>query len=135
MVFEAVVPTAIITFSCSVVLESHKILVEFDINDLKSFQKGNYKTKLIEQGLFNNPPAYYLNIYADGTFFSLLEKLQKQENIIQLGKLAEIYNGIQTGEDKKYVSRTKSSNKWKKVIVGSDINRYFKSWGGEVCLL
>jgi len=131
MVFDAVVPTAIITFSRSAISEQHKILVEFDINNLKCFQEANYKTKFMEQELFNKPPTYYLNIYADTVFFDLFEKLTKQDHVVRLGILAEIYNGIQTGDDKKYVNRTKASNKWKKIITGSDINKYFKNWGGK----
>lgn len=48
-----------------------------------------------------------------------------------MGNLCEIYNGIQTGNDKKYVSTEKKSDKWHKVITGSDINRFYKSWGGK----
>ena len=50
---------------------------------------------------------------------------------MKLGELAEIYNGIQTGNDKKFVSYEQKSAKWQKVITGSDIQAYYESWGGK----
>ena len=134
LVFESVVPTAIIIFKNKTADEAHRIKGAYNIDNIESFINGSFSELSIKQSVFCKEPNYYINIYADEWFFSFFEKLSGQEKMVKLGKLAEIYNGIQTGNDKKYVSYEKKSNKWDKVLVGRDIQRYYKKWGGKyVC--
>ena len=53
---------------------------------------------------------------------------------VLLGDICEIYNGIQTGDDKKYVALKKISADWEKVVVGSDVKAWVYSWGGKYVL-
>ena len=130
-VFEAVVPTAIILFQNFIPNSNHKIINNYDINNIKDFLDGNFSKNSIKQILFNKEPDYYINIYTDEFFISFFERLINQPDIIRLGKLAEIYNGIQTGNDKKFVCFEKDSKDWYKILTGSDIQKYYKRWGGK----
>lgn len=56
---------------------------------------------------------------------------QCTENSKSLGDLCEIYNGIQTGDDKKYVKTSAESKVWQKVLVGSDVTAWSYKWGGK----
>lgn len=132
MVFKAVVPTSIIIFKkTDEVNINNKIKVRYNIFTRDNFDNEKFNLKEIEQDRFNKEPDFYFNIYADESYYNILEKISKLDNVIKLGELSEIYNGIQTGNDKEYISMDKKNNKWFPVIVGSDINRYTKSWGGK----
>ena len=132
MVFKAVVPTSIIIFKkTDEVNINNKIKVRYNIFTRDNFDNEKFNLKEIEQDRFNKEPDFYFNIYADENYYNILEKISKLDNVIKLGELSEIYNGIQTGNDKEYISMDKKNNKWFPVIVGSDINRYTKSWGGK----
>jgi len=131
LVFQSVVPTAILLFKKAYPSESQKIKAGYDIKSISDFLDENFFTKTTYQSLFKREPDYYLNLYADESFFSFYDKLIAKSNTIKLGELAEIYNGIQTGNDKKYISYKKDSNEWEKVITGSDIKKYYKKWGGK----
>jgi len=130
-VFEAVVPTAIILFQNFIPNSNHEIINNYNINNIKDFLDGNFSKNSIKQVLFNKEPDYYINIYTDEFFISFFERLINQPDIIRLGKLAEIYNGIQTGNDKKFVGFEKYSKDWYKILTGSDIQSYYKRWGGK----
>ncbi|MBM4447378.1 MAG: class I SAM-dependent DNA methyltransferase [Chloroflexi bacterium] len=130
-VFETVVPTAIILFGNKPANDNHVINVRYDINSVADFLNDNFSQRCIHQQIFVKEPDFYINVYADEWFFDFFDNLCKQDNIMKLGVLAEIYNGIQTGNDKKFVSYERRSAKWERVITGSDIQAYYKSWGGK----
>ena len=132
MVFKAVVPTSIIIFNkTDEVNINNKIKVRYNIFTRDDFDNEEFNLKYIVQDRFNKEPDFYFNIYADDNYYNILEKINKLDNVVKLGELSEIYNGIQTGNDKEYISMDKKNNKWFPVIVGSDINRYTKTWGGK----
>jgi len=54
----------------------------------------------------------------------LLLKIFKQKNIVPLGSITKIYQGIITGDNKKFLSEKAASSKWKPILKGRDINRY-----------
>ena len=54
----------------------------------------------------------------------LLQIINKQKGIVDLGSITKIYQGIITGDNKKYISQKATNSKWKPIIKGRDINRY-----------
>ena len=125
-------PTSIIIFNkTDEVNINNKIKVRYNIFTRDDFDNEEFNLKYIVQDRFNKEPDFYFNIYADDNYYNILEKINKLDNVVKLGELSEIYNGIQTGNDKEYISMDKKNNKWFPVIVGSDINRYTKTWGGK----
>ncbi len=130
-VFEATVPTAIMIIKNKLPNPNHSIRIRFNFLNIKDFLNNICNRNLLKQLLFNVEPYFYINIYTTEWFFNFLKKLKNQNNIIKLGILAEIYNGIQTGDDKKYINKEKLSDDWQKVLTGSDIQKYYKKWGGK----
>jgi hypothetical protein len=131
MIFKASVPTAIIIFDKTTRnLSKNKIRIRHSIVNNEHLNNDT-NVKFIKQEIFNTEPSFYFNIYADSGFYNFLNKINQLPNIKRLGDLAEIYNGIQTGGDKQFTSNKRYNKKWQPVIVGSDINRYAKHWGGK----
>jgi hypothetical protein len=131
LVFKAVVPTAIIIFMNITSDDNHEISINYNIESIRNFIDGIFLKKKIKQILFNRGPNYYINIYSDEFFINLFERLSTGSSVVKLGDLAEIYNGIQTGNDKKFICYEKKSTKHHKVLTGSDIRKYYKKWGGK----
>jgi hypothetical protein len=63
---------------------------------------------------------------------NLFQKLPIGHKI--LDDIATFYQGIITGDNKKFLSDQKESKKHKKVVRGRDIQRYFVNWGGSYVL-
>jgi len=61
----------------------------------------------------------------------ITEKINTLKNIVTLGSITKIYQGIITGDNKKYLSEKASSSKWKPILKGRDINRYSTSFGNN----
>ena len=110
---------------------SHEIHIKYDISIVIGFFNLKYSEKFSPQNIYNRAPDYLINLCADQWYFEFYDRLSRKPKIIKLGELAEIYNGIQTGSDKTYVSYEQKNAKWQKVITGSDINLYFLRWGGK----
>ncbi|HQI03644.1 MAG TPA: TaqI-like C-terminal specificity domain-containing protein [bacterium] len=53
-----------------------------------------------------------------------------KENSENLEDVASFYNGIKTGDNKRFLSENKKSSKYFEVIRGRDINRYYIEFGG-----
>ncbi len=49
---------------------------------------------------------------------------------VELGSICTIYQGIITGDNKKFLSKNASGKKWEKIIRGRDIGRYYLEFGG-----
>ena len=131
LIFGATVPAAIILFQDKKPTDDHMIGISYNIKTIKDFLTGKFLKKSVKQILFNKEPDYYINVYSDEFFVRWFSKLSMRSSTIKLGELAEIYNGIQTGDDKKYVSFEKKSSDWQRVLTGSDIQKYYKKWGGK----
>ncbi|MCH8945358.1 MAG: N-6 DNA methylase [Nanoarchaeota archaeon] len=82
----------------------------------------NLKPEKIKQSIFEETAGNRFNIYLTDKKIKLLEKI-KQE-CIKLGKVAETYQGIIVGNEKKYVSKNKESEKYKPILRGRDISYY-----------
>ena len=57
------------------------------------------------------------------TYQQVLKKINKVKTI-PLGEIAIIYQGIITGDNKKYIKNKSSSSKWQKILKGKNIVRY-----------
>src|SRR4030042_1193312 len=60
--------------------------------------------------------------FTDILSVTLIKKIKK--DTANLGNIAEFYNGIKTGDNKKFISDRKVSNEYKEIISGRDIERY-----------
>ena len=63
---------------------------------------------------------------------SLLHTLPKASK--KLGEISTFYQGIITGDNNKFLSNTKKSEMYKKVVRGRDVDRYNINWGGDYIL-
>jgi len=63
-------------------------------------------------------------IYTDLTYHKLLKKISN--NSSQLGSNVSFYNGIKTGNNKKFLSDIKHTEKHRPVIRGKDFNKYLE---------
>lgn len=83
----------------------------------------------IEKNKFLENENYSFDIRMFGKNASLFEKLNSRS--IALAKLCEIKQAIKTGNDLKYISNKKESANFKKVIGGSEIQRYQLNYNGR----
>ncbi len=74
-------------------------------------------------GITDNKYLFDLSIGA------LLNKIEIKG--VLLDKLAVFYQGIITGDNKKYIGTRKQNDKWKKILRGKDINRYSLEWAQQ----
>ena len=80
------------------------------------------KPEKIKQNIFEETAGNRFNIYLTDKKIKLLEKINQK--CIKLGKVAETYQGIIVGNEKKYVSKNKESEKYKPILRGRDISYY-----------
>ncbi len=65
LVFQAVVPTAIIIFQVDSPSAEHTVNIGLNINNINQFMADGYNKKILSQNLFKGPD-YYINIYISG---------------------------------------------------------------------
>jgi adenine-specific DNA-methyltransferase len=129
-VFKATVMTSIIIYEKDIKPnKNNKIFVNAKIPDKESLSSLN--PIIIKQSDLKKTEGYYFNIYQDKRFSKIYENIKTKFKYVSLGNLAEIYNGIQTGNNNKYISTVKPNDIWQKILTGRDINRYTKQWGGK----
>jgi hypothetical protein len=58
----------------------------------------------------------------------ITQKIVEQKNVVELGAIAKIYQGIITGDNGKYLSEKATTSKWKPILKGRNINRYSTSF-------
>jgi hypothetical protein len=54
----------------------------------------------------------------------ILQSILKSKGIVEFGSIVRIYQGIITGDNKKYLSEKAASSVWKPILRGRNINRY-----------
>ncbi len=103
-------------------LKAKKIkITEINPNSTEIFEIE--KKKLLEN------ENYSFDIRMFGKNASLFEKLNSKS--IELSKICEVKQAIKTGNDQKYISNKKESENFKKVIGGSEIQRYQLNYDGR----
>ncbi|PKL85773.1 MAG: restriction endonuclease subunit M [Ignavibacteriae bacterium HGW-Ignavibacteriae-1] len=102
------------------------LMMEKKFNENIKIEFYNLDTKIDEnnqsQEVFLNSYEYIFGIYASKMDRTILQKIEKSDLI--LGNLVNINNGIVTGNDKKYISKIRIDQTYKKAIRGRDISRY-----------
>lgn len=96
--------------------EESRVLILQDISDLS-----NPKYEILSQKQFNIAPDY--KFYIDSESFDVFKKIENAGN--RLETLCNFYNGIKTGDNKKFIKNSKEDNFDELVIRGRDIQRYF----------
>ncbi|MBU4221656.1 MAG: N-6 DNA methylase [Euryarchaeota archaeon] len=96
------------------------------IDDAEQFIKKSFAIEEINQKIFRTiPDKKFLLNKSD---LSMLNKLEK--GCVKLGEIATFYQGVITGDNKKYLSNKPESSKHQKIIRGKDIERYSLKFGG-----
>jgi tRNA1(Val) A37 N6-methylase TrmN6 len=96
------------------------------IDNAEQFIKKSFAIEEINQRIFRTiPDKKFLLNKSD---LSLLNKLEK--GFVKLGEIATFYQGVITGDNKKYLSNKPESSKHQKIIRGKDIERYSLKFGG-----
>ena len=92
--------------------------------------KNNLETFKVKQIDFKNMPEnrfIYATTIKDKRLFDLIK-----ENSIKLGDIVEVRNGIATKADKKkFISKNKFNDKYKKLLEAPEIHRYGFEWKGN----
>lgn len=91
-----------------------------EIDDLNDFTN-NFSYNLIKQETFRTTKDFKFNL--DQSSEILFDKIYF--NTIPLGKVVKFYQGIITGDNKKYLSKEKINDKYCKILRGRDINKYY----------
>jgi REP element-mobilizing transposase RayT len=101
-------------------------------NDIESFIKGDC-IQIFDQKAWNNTPGKRFIIRSNLNFLNSLS-----ENTVELGSIVDISQGIivyktrQESEKNLYISDSKKSDAWKKLLDGSSkIEPYKITWGGK----
>lgn len=90
---------------------------------------GSDKNSIILQDIFYRIPGNRFNIYLNNKKIKLLDKIEKNTCILK--NTYDIKQGIIVGDEKKYISNNKSSNKYKPILRGRDITRYSYNFNNE----
>jgi hypothetical protein len=101
--------------------ENGYILVS-ELDDNKKF----HMVTEIDQKQFLDVPDY--KFLFNSEIIKLFKKIQSISKTV--GQIAVLYNGIKTGDNKKFLSKSKDTEKHRKVLRGRDINRYLLTFGG-----
>jgi len=93
-----------------------KVLTLQDVNDLTT-----PKYEILDQNRFNLPPDF--KFYIDSQSFNVFEKIEKGGN--RLSEFCSFYNGIKTGDNKKFIKEIKTDDLDELVIRGRDVQKYY----------
>lgn len=97
-------------------------IVQFkEIADLNEFTS-NLTYELIKQEIFQSNKDFNFNL---GNQFQSILFDKVYHNTLPLGKVVKFYQGIITGDNKKYLSNKKENNSYIKILRGRDIYKYY----------
>ncbi len=99
------------------------------IDSLETFE--NPITQYILKNNITKENNFNLNI--DNKYIKILNKISQIETV-ELGSITKIYQGIITGDNKKYITNKPKNNNWKKILRGRDINKYSISFDNNYVL-
>ncbi len=108
--------------------KNHKIKV-IDISDIDEFKNiKNYQEILQQSYCEDNEFKFFTEL----SNIALIKKIEK--STIPLGDIVQFYQGIITGDNKKFISDKKETNKHFEILRGRDINRYGLSFNNNYIL-
>ncbi|MBM3712526.1 MAG: hypothetical protein FJW56_03705 [Actinobacteria bacterium] len=91
-----------------------------EIDDLNDFTN-DLSYNLIKQEVFRKKRDFKFNLSQFSE--TLMDKINL--NTLPLGKVVKFYQGIITGDNKKYLSKEKINDSYCKILRGRDINKYY----------
>ncbi len=103
-------------------------------NNIISVVKYNEKENKFEeineipQKEFMDDPSYAFTIKWSKVSSDIISKITKEG--VVLGDIVNIRNGIATGDDPRFIVKSKEKKEDKKVLYGEDIHRYYFDYGG-----
>ncbi len=102
-----------------------------DINNISKFNENKYNTQIIQK---KHVMSSYLNkFYSNSNIFSILKKIESK-NTEKLENIVKSYQGIITGNNKKFLSIKKTNYRHKKIVRGKDIQKYIFSFNKNYIL-
>ncbi len=104
--------------------DSKKNLVELEVSQVKGNLNIIKKTKIL-QNKFLYLRDYSMNTQFNDEIIDLIKKIEK--NSINLKSICKNTRGIETGDNKKYLRKTKETEEYLPMITGDDILRYTRS--------
>lgn len=105
------------------ILDREKNEKEINVTEV---EPNNSKAFKLKQSDFAKNENYSFDIRMFGTDGKLLQKIKSKGALFE--NICEIKQAIKTGDDSKYISNKKIANNFKKVIGGSEMNRYTLSY-------
>jgi len=99
--------------------DKNKIMI-VKVEDAEKFSKNLCDIEIIEQELFKRMPVK--KFLLEKANLVLITKLGK--DCVKLGDVATTYQGVITGDNKKFLSNKKETEKHRKIIRGKNIERY-----------
>ena len=110
---------------CAILFVCKAPLPEYDV-DLIQYNSTNWEPpatpdKVSCQNILSLPQC---RIFLNAHVYDFLRKVGKNANFKPLGAVARFYNGIKTGDNKKFLSDQRTSPKHVPVIRGRDFDRY-----------
>lgn len=91
------------------------------VDDVEEITDGSFNTQIINKEYVIN--THLNKFYSSKETYILLNKLMKSSDI-KLSDVVKSYQGIITGNNKKFLSSKKINKKYKKILKGRDINKY-----------
>ena len=105
-----------------IILSQKKVDIENEISTI-SFSNYFYDTLIFQKTSQNKYHKTNLNkFYLDNNTIDILDK--SFVNSKKYGDIVKIYQGIITGDNKRFISNEKLNDKYVKIIRGKDVNRY-----------
>ncbi|WP_129723503.1 Eco57I restriction-modification methylase domain-containing protein [Xylanivirga thermophila] len=96
------------------------LMKTFEVKNLCDYLTRNYKISEFCQDVFLQIPSTKFLIDID--IINVILSIQKESR--RLGDIAVFYNGIKTGDNKRFLSKEKKGPEYKPVIRGRDIFKY-----------
>ncbi len=119
---DKVFETAEIGGNCVFVSNKNKISQKsnvFTIQDIGDLMNPQYE--VIEQSRFNLPPDY--KFYIDTESYKIFQKIEQAGK--RLWEICNFYNGIKTGDNKKFLKEDNNSELDELVVRGRDLQKYY----------
>jgi len=111
-VFKSAVVEGLIIISKRDIVKRNEIITKFA-----------NRTNYVDQTTFLNFYKSRFLIHLTKNSISLINKCLR--NTKQLSELYEVWRGLTTGDDKKFLTKKKINEKYKKVVQGKQISRYY----------
>jgi type I restriction-modification system DNA methylase subunit len=108
--------------------KNHKVKV-IEISEIDEFKNIKNYQEILQQSYCDDEDC---NFFTDISSIDLMNKIKN--NTVKLNDIADFYNGIKTGDNKKFISDSKADKRYKEIIRGRDVERYKLCFGNKFIL-